>query len=92
MSLMFVILLAIQAPAVAQPPVVVTGNAVSAKPEKPKLVCRMMEVTGSHARHRICQDADGNYDPMTGPGVGQFKPVNADGVSGLKPARSIPSG
>lgn len=83
MSLLLAVLLAAQ----AQAPI-----AEKAKPEKPKMICEKTQVTGSHTMRRICHDADGNYDPMAGPGVGQFRPVNADGVSGLKAGKTIPPG
>lgn len=87
MSLLFAFLLAAQ----AQSPAVAATE--KAKPEAPKMICERTQVTGSHTMRRICHDKDGNYDPMTGPGVGQFRPVNADGVSGLKNSKgSIPTG
>lgn len=93
MSLMFVMLLALQAPASAQPPVVVTGGE-QAKPKKPKEFCKMMEVTGSHTRHRVCHDANGYYDPMPGVSDGagtNLRSTHDNGVSG-HPMGTIPSG
>lgn len=87
MSLLLVVLLSAQAPAAA------ATSPAKPKAEKPAMICEMTEVTGSHSRHRICHDKDGNYDPMTAPSVGQFRPVNADGVSGLKNSKgSVPTG
>ena len=93
MLLLFAALLAGQAPPATQPPpVVVTGD--QAKPKKPKQLCVMMEVTGSRARHRVCKDANGYFDPVPGVsnyGGSRFKETHDNGVSG-QPKASVPSG
>jgi hypothetical protein len=93
MSLTLVFLLAVQVPPTAPTPVVVTGTE-QAKPKKPKALCKMMEITGSHTRHRVCQDANGYFDP--GPGISNtgaagLRATHQNGVSG-KPMGTVPSG
>jgi hypothetical protein len=92
MLLLLAALLAAQTPPATQPPVVVTGD--QAKPKKPKQLCQMMEITGSRARHRVCHDANGYFDPVPGVsnyGGSRFKETHDNGVSG-QPMGSVPSG
>jgi hypothetical protein len=54
----------------------------------------MMEVTGSRARHRVCKDANGYFDPVPGVsnyGGSRFKETHDNGVSG-QPKATVPSG
>ena len=77
-------LLLVQAPAAASPaqqPIDVTGQ------KKPKEVCKVIEVTGSRMRQRVCKKEGGNFD--LGPNVtdaaapGMFKPQAVGQVGGF---------
>jgi hypothetical protein len=56
MSMMFLAAMMMsQAPSAAQP--VLPAQSVAARP-RPKQVCEYEEIVGSHAKKRVCHDAD----------------------------------
>jgi hypothetical protein len=86
MSLLFLALMMVQAPA-AQPPV---NNAPVKKAKAPQ-VCEYIEITGSRAKRRVCRDASGNLD--LGPGVSSSlagKGTSVSTTNGTVSASSVP--
>ena len=69
MLLLFAMLVADQATTVATPAPTLAAKPAASEVKKPKQICEMVEITGSHSRQRVCRGEDEDMDVALLPGV-----------------------